>query len=72
MSATIYSVQTFAPRVFPRGNPEPSSIVHAYVPPSRDGCHKEKPKCGNGAYHIWMSSDPAKVTCAECLKKSTP
>lgn len=57
--------------VFHRGNPTVHDVgappsVHFCIPASSDGCHNEKPACGNGAFHIMMTSNPGRVTCERC------
>lgn len=55
--------------VFHRGNPdERQPLVHLCIPPTRDGCHNEKPLCGNGSFHIRMTGNHGRVTCPACLQ----
>ncbi len=54
---------------FTRGNPDAGGLIHSYVPPTRDGCHKAKPVCGNGAFHLRWTDNKARVTCPACLAK---
>jgi hypothetical protein len=55
--------------VFHRGNPDDRApLVHLCIPATGDGCHKEKPLCGNGNYHIRMTGNYTRVTCPACLE----